>query len=84
MLDEATSALDSFNETLVREALHRLAAGRTTLIIAHRLSTIRSVDEILVLDRGEIVDRGPHSELVARSGIYEQLVRLQFTGGQRS
>jgi ATP-binding cassette subfamily B protein len=78
LLDEATSALDSFNEKLVQDALARLRAGRTTLVIAHRLSTIRHADEILVLDQGHIVDRGTHSELVARSGIYEELVRLQF------
>ena len=79
LLDEATSALDSFNERLVQDALARLRAGRTTLVIAHRLSTIRFADEILVLDQGRIVDRGSHNTLVARSGIYEELVRLQFS-----
>ena len=84
LLDEATSALDSFNEKLVQDALARLRAGRTTLTIAHRLSTIRHVDEILVLDQGRIVDRGTHGALVARSGIYEELVRLQFSAATSS
>jgi ATP-binding cassette subfamily B protein len=84
LLDEATSALDSFNERLVQDALARLRAGRTTLVIAHRLSTIRDVDEILVLDQGRIVDRGTHGALVARSGIYEELVRLQFSAAAPS
>ena len=80
LLDEATSALDSVNEKLVQGALQNLRVGRTTLIIAHRLSTIRNADEILVIDRGRIVDRGTHDVLVAKSGLYETLVRLQFSG----
>ena len=77
LLDEATSALDAANEHLVREALNRLRAGRTTLVIAHRLSTIRTADEILVLEAGRIVERGTHEALVCTPGVYRELVRLQ-------
>jgi subfamily B ATP-binding cassette protein MsbA len=78
LLDEATSALDSQTELLVTEALDRLRAGRTTLVIAHRLSTIQSADLILVMDKGRIVDRGTHDDLLARGGLYADLYRLQF------
>jgi ATP-binding cassette subfamily B protein len=77
ILDEPTSALDSETEKHVLDALDRLAAGRTTLVIAHRLSTIRRADQILVLDRGRIVERGSHDELFAKRGAYAELVRLQ-------
>jgi subfamily B ATP-binding cassette protein MsbA len=65
ILDEATSSLDSESEALIQEALNRLRGGRTTFVIAHRLSTIRSADQILVLEHGEIVERGSHAELMA-------------------
>jgi subfamily B ATP-binding cassette protein MsbA len=78
ILDEATSALDTESERLVQGALERLMQGRTTLVIAHRLSTIRSADKIVVLDRGAIVEMGPHDELLARRGIYRKLYDLQF------
>jgi len=78
ILDEATSALDTESERLVQGALERLMQGRTTLVIAHRLSTIRSADKIVVLDRGAIVETGPHEELLARRGIYRKLYDLQF------
>ncbi len=78
ILDEATSALDSSNEVLVQAALEPLLAGRTSLVIAHRLSTIRKADLILVLDRGRIVERGNHAELLASGGLYAKLHREQF------
>lgn len=79
ILDEATSSLDAESEALVQEALNELMKGRTTLIIAHRLATIRKVDRIYVLTEGKIVEQGSHQELVQdASGIYANLVRLQF------
>ena len=78
LLDEATSALDAASETHVQAALARLQKGRTTLVIAHRLSTIRDADKIVVMERGRVVDQGTHEELIARSGLYAELYRLQF------
>lgn len=78
ILDEATSALDTRSERLVQQALARLMEGRTTLAIAHRLSTILAADQILVLDHGEIVERGTHAELVAAGGLYARLYEQQF------
>ena len=80
ILDEATSALDSRSESHVQDALDRLMRGRTTLVIAHRLSTIEHADRIVVLERGRIVESGPHAELLARGGHYASLYRLQFRG----
>lgn len=79
MLDEATSALDAEAERAVQDALARLTQGRTTLVIAHRLSTVRRADLILVMDKGQIVERGTHEELVTEGGIYARLQRLQLT-----
>jgi subfamily B ATP-binding cassette protein MsbA len=79
ILDEATSALDSESETLIQEAIDRVARGRTTFIIAHRLSTVRRVDRIVVLDQGSIVEEGHHDDLWARDGVYARLLRLQMT-----
>ena len=77
ILDEATSHLDAISEATVREALDRLMVGRTTVVIAHRLSTIRDADAILVLDDGEVVEQGTHDQLLARGGLYAQLVSAQ-------
>ena len=77
ILDEATSALDTESEKLVQGAIDLLMKGRTTLIIAHRLSTIRNADEIVVLSKGEIKERGKHNELMALKGIYFNLCSLQ-------
>ena len=70
MLDEATSALDTFTEREIQDALDRVSRGRTTVVIAHRLSTVVNADEILVLDKGVIVERGTHDGLLERRGIY--------------
>ena len=78
ILDEATSALDTESERLVQEAIDRLLAGRTVFVIAHRLSTVEHADQILVLDRGRIVERGSHAELLAKRGAYHRLHSMQF------
>ncbi len=78
LLDEATSALDNESERQVQIALKRLMEGRTTLVIAHRLSTIIDVDCIYVLDRGRVVEKGAHDELLAQGGLYARLYRTQF------
>jgi ABC-type multidrug transport system fused ATPase/permease subunit len=78
ILDEATSNIDSETEVQIQDALDRLIVDRTTLIIAHRLSTLRSVDRIIVLDRGRIVETGRHDELLERRGLYATLYDAQF------
>jgi subfamily B ATP-binding cassette protein MsbA len=78
ILDEATSSLDSESEALIQDGLRSLRRGRTTFVIAHRLSTIRSADQILVLEGGEIVERGTHDDLLARGGRYQQLYDRQY------
>ena len=81
ILDEATSALDSESEALVQEALERIMADRTVFIIAHRLATVRKADRILVIENGEIIEAGTHSELLDRSGRYAQFYARQFSKG---
>ena len=78
ILDEATSSLDSESEALIQEGLNHLRAGRTTFVIAHRLSTIRSADQILVVEAGEILERGTHEQLIAMDGRYKQLYDKQY------
>ena len=78
VLDEATSHLDSESEALIQDALKRVLAGRTSIVIAHRLSTILAADLILVMDRGQIVEQGTHTELLAANGLYAQLYHTQF------
>jgi ATP-binding cassette subfamily B protein len=82
LLDEATSALDAQSEKVVQDALDRLSSGRTTLVIAHRLSTIRGADQIVVMDKGEVIDTGTHAQLLERGGLYADLYRLQFQEGK--
>src|SRR5437763_13333038 len=79
ILDEATSALDSESERHVQAAMETLMRGRTTIVIAHRLSTIERVDRIVVLDAGRIAETGKHADLIAASGIYARLHRLQYS-----
>jgi subfamily B ATP-binding cassette protein MsbA len=78
ILDEATSSLDSESEALIQEGLAKLRKGRTTFVIAHRLSTIRSADQILVIESGEIVERGTHDELIQIGGRYRDLHDRQY------
>jgi len=80
VLDEATSHLDSESESLIQDALKRVMAGRTSIVIAHRLSTILAADLILVMDRGQIIERGTHDQLLALGGLYSQLYETQFRG----
>jgi len=81
VLDEATSSLDSESEALIQDALKRVMAGRTSIVIAHRLSTILAADLILVMDKGKIVERGRHDDLLTQGGLYAQLYETQFRAG---
>jgi ATP-binding cassette, subfamily B, bacterial MsbA len=83
ILDEATSALDTVSERLVQQAIEELCQNRTTLVIAHRLSTIEKADQIVVLNKGEIVEIGNHQELLAQNGYYAKLHSMQFTASQK-
>ena len=79
ILDEATAHLDSETEVLIQQALAEALAGRTSLVIAHRLSTIQAADQILVVDEGQIVERGTHHELVGAGGLYAELYETQYS-----
>ncbi len=78
ILDEALSSVDAENEAVIQQALDRLMQGRTTLILAHRLSSVIGADRILVLDHGRVVESGTHAELIARPGVYRQLMAPQL------
>jgi ATP-binding cassette, subfamily B, bacterial MsbA len=77
ILDEATSSLDTESERLVQDAINKMMEHRTSIVIAHRLSTIRHADEIIVLQKGRIVERGTHDELMQLLGFYKKLVEMQ-------
>ena len=79
ILDEATASVDTATEKLIQEALERLMANRTSFVIAHRLSTVRNADQILVLQQGEIIERGTHEDLLEKNGLYARLARIQNT-----
>ena len=78
ILDEATSNVDTRTEQRIQDAMRTLMKGKTCFVIAHRLSTIRSADNILVLDKGQVVEQGTHEELMAKKGFYSQLYHAQF------
>ena len=78
LLDEATSSLDSESESLIQQSLSYLMKGQTTFVIAHRLSTIINADEIFVLNKGKITERGTHQKLIRENGLYQKLTEIQF------
>src|SRR5213079_2077711 len=82
ILDEATSSVDTDTELLIRDALHVLMAGRTTIAVAHRLSTIQDMDRILVFHKGQLREAGTHQELLAERGIYFKLFELQYRNAE--
>ena len=77
ILDEATSSLDTDSERMVQDAINKLMQNRTCIVIAHRLSTVQHADEIIVLEKGSIAERGTHQSLLANGGIYKRLVEMQ-------
>ena len=77
VLDEATASVDTETEARIQEAIATLRAGRTTIVVAHRLSTIRDADEVLVLQRGEVRERGTHASLLRAGGLYRRMYELQ-------
>jgi ATP-binding cassette subfamily B protein len=82
VLDEATSSIDTETERLIQEALETLRRGRTTIVVAHRLSTIRGADQILVLSKGAVRERGDHASLLKEGGLYRRLYELQVRRGE--
>ena len=80
VLDEATSSLDSVSESHIQEALGELMKNKTTIVVAHRLSTIQKMDKIVVLEKGEIIEMGSHSELIKQDGVYADLWNHQSGG----
>ena len=76
-MDEATSSLDSKSEKLVQDALIKLMDNKTSIVIAHRLSTVKNAQNIIVLEKGKIVEQGTHDDLISRKGIYHNLITLQ-------
>ncbi len=79
ILDEATSSLDTVSEKMVQEAINQLMKNRTSIVIAHRLSTVQNADEIIVMEKGEIIERGTHSSLISKGGVYKKLVDIQLS-----
>jgi ABC-type multidrug transport system fused ATPase/permease subunit len=78
IMDEATSSIDAYTELVIKQALEKVLEGRTSIVIAHRLSTVRNADLIVVIDQGEIIERGTHGELLRKGGLYKQLYEMQF------
>ncbi len=78
ILDEATSSIDTRTEALVQDAIARLLQGRTSFVIAHRLSTVSQADQVLVIQQGQIAERGTHADLLAQQGVYANLYALQL------
>ena len=78
ILDEATSSVDNETEEVIQKAISKMMEGRTSIVIAHRLSTIRNADEIIVMEKGQIMERGAHQNLLDQNGLYKQLYEHQF------